>query len=124
MSLAEYFPIWDRLTGAERDTLEGAVTRRAVDAGTVLHNGDADCIGLLLVRPGQLRAYMLSPQGREVTLYRLLDRDICLFSASCMMPDIQFDLVIEAEKESEVWVIPPEVYKDIMSRSAALATCS
>lgn len=121
MSLAEYFPIWNDLTDRERETLEGAVTRRTAARGTLLHNGSADCIGLLLLRSGQLRAYMLSPEGREVTLYRLFQRDICLFSASCMMPDIQFDLFIEAEKDSEVWVIPPETYKAIMSGSAALA---
>ena len=57
-----------------------------------------DCTGLLLVRHGQLRAYILSDEGREITIYRLFDRDMCLFSASCIMRSIQFDVTIETEK--------------------------
>jgi len=75
----------------------------------------------LLIQSGQLRSYILSDEGREVTLYRLFDRDLCLFSASCMMPSIQFDLVIEAEKDTGYWLIPTDVYKSIMEQSAPLA---
>lgn len=71
---------------------------RSAPKGTVLHNGDMDCTGLLLVKSGQLRAYILSDEGREITLYRLFERDICLFSASCMLRSIQFDITIEAER--------------------------
>ena len=61
-----------------------------------------DCTGLLLVRHGQLRAYILSDEGREITIYRLFDRDMCLFSASCMMRSIQFDVTIETEKNAQL----------------------
>ncbi len=121
MSLAEYFPIWSQLTEEERGTLQRTATRRSAPRGTILHNGAADCIGLLLVRSGQIRAYILSDEGREVTLYRLFDRDICLFSASCMMASIQFEITIETEKDSELYIIPAEIYKKAMERSAVLA---
>lgn len=61
-----------------------------------------DCTGLLLVRHGQLRAYILSDEGREITIYRLFDRDMCLFSASCIIRSIQFDVTIEAEKNAQL----------------------
>ena len=61
-----------------------------------------DCTGLLLVRHGQLRAYILSDEGREITIYRLFDRDMCLFSASCIMRYIQFDVTIETEKNAQL----------------------
>lgn len=61
-----------------------------------------DCTGLLLVRHGQLRAYILSDEGREITIYRLFDRDMCLFSASCIMHSIQFDVTIETEKNAQL----------------------
>ena len=54
-------------------------------------------------------------------MYRLFERDICLFSASCIMNSIQFDITIAAEKDTEVLVIQPEVYKSIMEVSAPLA---
>lgn len=121
MNLAEYFPMWDQLTGDERAALERATTSRRAPRGTMLRSGAADCVGLILVRSGQLRAYMLSGEGREVTLYRLFERDICLFSASCMMASIQFEITVEAEKDSELYVIPADTYKKAMERSAALA---
>ena len=61
-----------------------------------------DWTGLLLVRHGQLRAYILSDEGREITIYRLFDRDMCLFSASCIMRSIQFDVTIETEKNAQL----------------------
>ena len=121
MELSDYFPIWDKLTPEEQRTLTGSVTERSASAGTVLHNGSADCVGLLAVKSGRLRAYILSDEGKEVSLYRLFERDICLFSASCMMPSIQFDVIIEAEKDSGLLVIPAEVYKSYVSEPAVMS---
>ena len=90
-------------------------------AGELVHAGGADCLGLLLIESGQLRVYTLSPEGREVTLYRLFDRDICLFSASCVMPDVQFDVMVEAEKDCDLWVIPSCLFKNLMEESAPVA---
>ena len=98
-----------------------ALHEKTVKKGAVIHQGSADCTGLLLVRSGQLRAYILSDEGREITLYRLFDRDLCLFSASCIMRSIQFDVTIEAEKDTALWVIPAEVYQGLMEESAPLS---
>ena len=94
---------------------------RTFSKNAVLHNGSADCTGLFLVLSGQLRAFTISEDGREITLYRLFERDICLFSASCIMNSIQFDITVMAEKDTEVLVIPSETYKAIMETSAPLA---
>ena len=121
MEFSEYFPIWNKLTPAQQDILSQSAVQRRTKKGAVLHNGTMDCLGLLLVREGQLRAYIYSDSGREVTIYRLFERDACLFSASCMMRNIQFDVTIEAEKDSEVWIIPSEVYRALMDESVAVA---
>ena len=121
MDFADYFPVWDKLTPVQRDKISRSAIRRNVKKGTLLHNGSMDCLGLLLIRSGQLRAYIFSDEGREITIYRLFERDICLFSASCMMQSIQFDIAIEAEKDSEIWIIPPDIYKKIMEESAPAA---
>ena len=117
MEFESYFPIWDKLTSAQQEQLKGSAASRMVKKGTALHSGSMDCTGLLLVRHGQLRAYILSDEGREITLYRLFDRDICLFSASCMMRSIQFEMMIEAEKDTELWIVPAEIYQSIMQES-------
>lgn len=121
MELNQVFPIWDKLTAQERALLEGSAVRRTAPKGTLLHNGSTDCVGLILICSGQLRAYILSDEGREITIYRLFERDMCLFSASCMMRSIQFDVTLEVEKDAELWIIPADVYKEIMAQSAVLA---
>ena len=121
MDLAQYFPIWNSLTPAQQERMTTASERRMVKAGTVVHNGSMDCLGLLLIRSGQLRVYTLSDEGREITLYRLFEMDICLFSASCVMPNIQFEVIIEAEKDCEMWVLPSCLFKDLMEESAVVA---
>ena len=121
MEFQNYFPIWDKLTPAQKEKIAGSAVRRIAVKGTVLHNGSADCTGLLLVERGQLRAYILSDEGREITLYRLFDRDICLFSASCMMKSIQFEVMIQAEKDTELWIVPAEIYQSIMQESAPVS---
>ena len=110
MEIRDYFPIWEEFSPVQQEILTGSAISRSVSKGTILHNGSRDCTGLLLVKSGQLRAYILSDEGREITLYRLFDRDICLFSASCMMRSIQFEVTIEAEKDTALWLIPAEVY--------------
>ena len=121
MDFSQYFPIWNKLTDDQRQRISQRVVRREVKKGTLLHDGSNECTGLLLVRAGQLRAYILSDEGREITIYRLFDRDMCLFSASCIMRSIQFDITVEAEKDTELWLIPPDVYQSVMNESAAVA---
>lgn len=121
MDFQSYFPIWNRLTAAQQERILGGLMERKVIKGTVIHNGSMDCTGLLLVKSGQLRAYILSDEGREITIYRLFDRDMCLFSASCIMRSIQFEITIEAEKDTELWVIPADIYKSIMEKSAPVS---
>ena len=121
MKLEDFFPFWQGLSEEWKARLTEAAVYRKIEKGTVVHSGSADCLGLLLVCSGQLRAYIISEEGREITIYRLFERDICLFSASCMMRNIQFDITIEAEKDTEAWVIPPKLYRKLTEESAAAA---
>ena len=121
MDLAEYLPFFPKLSPQQQGLLTDSVEPLEAKAGTVVHNGSLDCLGLLIIRSGQLRVYTLSSEGREVTLYRLFDHDICLFSASCVMPDIQFEVIIEAEKDTKMWVIPSCLFKQLMEQSAPVA---
>ncbi len=121
MNISEYFPVWPKLTAGQQNKISETVTSTTVSKGTIIHNGSNDCTGLVLVKSGRLRAYILSEEGREITIYRLFEYDICLLSASCIMNSIQFDITIEAEKDTEIFIIPPEVFKSIMAESAPLA---
>ena len=117
MNISDFFPFWEELTPYQQELLISSAVKRTVKKGIVIHNGSSDCLGLLLVSSGQLRAYILSQEGREITIFRLFDRDTCMFSASCMLRNLQFDITIEAEKDSELWIIPPDIFKKLMDES-------
>ena len=119
--LREYLPFWARLTeGQQRRLEEGAAVRRFA-RGEMVYGGGTECAGLILPTEGQLRAYMLTDEGRELTLYRLFPRDMCLFSASCVLRGIQFDVLVEAERDTTALFLPAEVYQGLMEESAAVA---
>ena len=124
MDFQNYLPFWDKLTAQQQQHLSGAIEYRSVPKGTHIHDSSAECLGLVIVRSGQLRAYILSEDGREITIGRLLDHDISLLSASCVMPDMQFNIMIEAEKDTQFWSIPACLFKNLVDESLAVSNYS
>ena len=94
MNFENCFPLWNDLNTTQKKIISDNLITQYVKKGTIIHNGNLDCTGLLLVKSGQLRTYILSDEGREITLYRLFDMDMCLLSASCIMQSIQFEVTI------------------------------
>ncbi len=121
MGIENVFPVWDKLTESEKKLLRSSAVKRKVEKGRILHKNSDECLGMVIVTEGQLRAFVLSESGREVTLFRLFELDFCLFTASCVFSGIQFDVSVEVEKDTEFWLIPPNVYRDLMERSTAVA---
>ena len=60
MEFAGYFPVWDKLTEEQQERITGVVEYRKVSKGTMIHSSSAQCLGLVLVKSGQLRTYLLS----------------------------------------------------------------
>ena len=124
MDFSQYFPIWNKLTPSQQQRLRDVTDLQQIKSGTVIHDGSPECKGMVLVKSGQLRAYLLSDEGREITICRFFEMDICLFSASCVMPNMMFDVFIEAEKDTEIFVIPACLYQNLMDESLPLSTYS
>jgi len=121
MEFTECFPVWDKLAPEHQQEILRSVSTREFKKGTVIYDGTTGCTGFIVVESGQLRGFIVSEEGREITIYRLFERDICLLSASCILNSIQFDISIETERDSRVWIIPPELFQRIMKESAPLA---
>ena len=124
MEFAQYFPVWDKLTKQQQDMVAGVIEYRKVKKGTHIHDSSAECLGLVLVKSGQLRAYILSEDGREITVGRLFAYDVSLLSASCVMPDLQFNVIIEAEKDTEFWSLPACLFRNLVDESLAVSNYS
>lgn len=119
--LHDYVPFWADLTEAQRRRLEQTATYQTVPKGYLFQDDGISCLGMLVLHTGQLRSYSMSGDGREITLYRLFSRDMCVLSSYCIMNSLQFDVSVQAEKETSFWRIPSSVYKELMQQSPAVA---
>ncbi|MBE6575667.1 MAG: Crp/Fnr family transcriptional regulator [Ruminococcaceae bacterium] len=115
---AKHFPFWGELKEEDRAMLCRSTASVTYPRGTTIHDG-TDCTGVIIVRTGCLRLYMLSEEGKEITLYRLFPGDICMLSASCVLQSITFDVIVSAEEDSECCVIGGCAFAELTGRVPA-----
>src|SRR5665647_949569 len=111
--LAELFPFWGKLPPQDRDLLEQGTIIKKNKKGENIHGGGLDCTGIIGVVSGRLRVYLLSEEGKEVTLFRLLENDICVLSASCIIKNIEFDVYVDAEIDTDIILINSGTYETL-----------
>ena len=97
-------PFWDKLDDTSKENLLRTSQRVTFERGNTIHNGN-ECTGVILILSGSLRIYMISEEGKEITLYRLFAGDVCVLSASCVLDAITFDVFVDAEEKSECLII-------------------
>ena len=76
--LSKTLPFCNNLDQDEKELLISNAFIEDVDQGQLIHQGNNDCIGILVVIKGCLRTYIVSDEGKEVTLYRLNANDVCV----------------------------------------------
>ena len=117
MDFQSIFPFWEQLNREEQQMVRENVLSQKMQKGDILHRGCGECSGIVHVAKGQLRVYIVSEEGREVTLYRLHQGDLCILSASCLMDAIVFDVMIEAVEKTELVVLPSPILTPIMEKN-------
>ena len=115
--LIEHVSFWEHLSQEERERLINGTSVVSNKKGTLVHGGNEDCIGIFLVRSGQFRTYLMSEEGREITLYRLYAGDVCILSASCVLEAITFDVYIDAEEDTEALLIDASVFRMLAEKN-------
>lgn len=116
--LEQTLPFWEELTKSEQDALVEKVTESPVKKGTMLHYGGRECAGVQIIKEGQARVFVTSPGGGEITLFRLLDGDVSILSAACMMKGLDIELDMELEEDSVICTIPKCLYREISDQNA------
>ena len=115
--LIEHVLFWEYLSQEEKERLINGTSVVSYKKGTLVHGGNEDCIGIFLVRSGQFRTYLMSEDGREITLYRLYGGDVCILSASCVLEAITFDVYIDAEEDTEALLIDASVFRMLAEKN-------
>ena len=112
-----FFDFWDKLDKKSQDYLCDSMYEITYEAGENIHNGDAMCVGVLFVQQGMLRVYIMSEEGKEVTLYRVEDGETCVLSASCVLTEITFDVHVDSETKTKAWVLSSGAFGDLIERN-------
>lgn len=111
------FPFWSKLSDTEKELIGQTTYIETYNKGMLMHRTEDSCKGLMTVLTGQLRTYILSEEGREVTLFRVNAEEVCVLSASCLLDAITFDVLIEATEDTEVLVVPSAVLNQVMQQN-------
>lgn len=111
--IIETLSFWDKLNQEQQELILNNTVYKKYEKGENIHGINNECAGILLVKSGELRVYILSEDGREITLYRLDRGEVCILSASCILKNITFDIFIDAETYSEILLINPAIFQKI-----------
>jgi len=115
--LEKSFSFWDKISDLEKAALMDNISDIKYEKGTCLSGSDDSCAGVFLIRSGTLRVYMLSEDGKDLTLFRLNPGEICILSASCVLKLIRFEVLIEAETECRILVAKANFFADLAARN-------
>jgi CRP/FNR family transcriptional regulator len=109
--------ILKKLTPIDQEYINNSIRKETYKKGEIIHRTDEECKGLITVLSGQMRTYIVSEEGREVTLFRVNSGEVCVLSVSCLMQSITFDVIIEATEDTEISVIPANVVNKVMNEN-------
>ncbi len=112
----ENFPFWEKISGADREYICRNSHMLTYPKGRNIHNGE-ECSGVIFVCSGSLRLYMMSDEGKEITLYRLHRGDLCMLSASCVLDAVTFDVFVDAEEDSQCCVVSGPAFAAVSQRN-------
>ena len=110
------FPFWNDLHESDKEFLSESSYEVHYKKGANIHDGQ-ECTGLLMVKKGCLRVYLLSDEGKEITLYRLDAGEVCMLSASCVLHSITFDVFIDAEEDTECVLVAGCAFSQLAERN-------
>ena len=113
------FPLNKYLSPRDKELVRDNLIITESPAGTVIFDATS-CKGILAVVRGVIRVYILSESGREITLYRLFENDICTLSISCIMGKLPLQAMIKADTDCTIASLTNDVFSGIHERTPAV----
>ena len=107
-------PFWANLSSDEKAVVsQRAVTKRFAK-GQLVSSNSSSCLGIVLILSGGVRVGLVSDEGREITLFRAGEGEVCVSTASCVIRQLAFDTDVTAETDTAILVIPSSVCAKLM----------
>lgn len=110
-------PYYKHLTEQQKKVICNNWTKKLYKKGQLIHGFSDDCLGQLFVISGEVRAYITSEDGREITLFKMAEFDTCVLSASCVIHQITFDTQIAAETDCEILILSSGIFSKLIEEN-------
>lgn len=101
----EQFPFWSNLSENEKNLVLRSTVIRNYAKGTDIYGYKDSCLGMIYIISGNIRVYILSDEGREITLFRYGSGNSCVLSSSCVIEQITFDTHMKAESDCKLMIL-------------------
>ncbi len=105
------------LPPAQLDELLSKAALLRLAQGSVVFDEDQSCQGFPLLLSGSIRIIKSAPNGRELQLYRAGPGESCILSSACLLGNARYRARGVADQDVEVVVLPPEVFRKLVSIS-------
>jgi len=117
--LDDLFPVLKQLPEEARQIIFSSGHIAVLPNEQMLMKQNQECQFIPMVLSGQLRIYKLSPNGREMTLYRIGPGETCLISIACQIKGEDFPAMAQVEGKTQLFMLPSFICHDVLSSNLA-----
>lgn len=101
------------------DVLQKAVCKKFLPK-TLINQGEG-CLGFMLVLRGNIRAYIIGENAKEITLFSLKADECCVVCSHCALHSINYHILLESSENTEVLIVPERVFVALKDKYPQLA---
>lgn len=116
-NIYEKLPFWQNLTDNEKNIVRTYSVIQKYEKGKIIHSDNEKCLGMFLLISGEIRTYVISPEGREITLFKLHNNDCCVMSASCVISQLTFSSQMIAQNDCEILLISANIFSKLVQNN-------
>lgn len=103
-------------------SVEKNVFAKITNKDEIIYQNSDNCFGYVMIKSGILRAYIMSENGKEITIFTLKSGDECIMCANCVMYNLTLEVILKLQKGSEILVIPAQIYSNFKNKYPKLAS--
>lgn len=118
--LNDNLPFFKDLSEEEKTMIYNASHIEEYKVGELIYSKNNSCSGIVLVVKGQLRSFMSSLSGKEITLFKLFENDLCILSSACVYKNLSYDVNLKAVENSSLIIIDGNFFKEISDKNLSV----
>ena len=108
---------WNKLKVQEQEELIKNSVIKEYKKGSIIHSENNECLGMMIITQGEIRTCIVSEEGREITLFKLSENDVCVLSADCVIKQITFDTLMIAETDCKILLINVSYFNQLINQN-------